>query len=256
MGGGLTIIKLGGSVITDKSIPYKLEERNIYHIALDIKSYGKGDIILLHGGGSVGHYLVEAFKLHQPSKQIPPLHVATLSMEMDKLTNKIVEIFIEVGIPVMSVPTHAVVSANAGVPKVVDLSPVKNMLSGGYMPLMRGDVVPDSEKGFSILSGDDLSVLLASELGVSRVIFLMDVEGIIGPDGKVIKKLRSEEFNESLIWPANGKFDVTGGLRKKLDVMKVLAEKGIRVFILSPKIKGRLLNALSDKPFLGTEVIC
>lgn len=256
MGRGLTIIKLGGSVITDKSVPYKIEERNIYHIASDIGKYNKRDIVLVHGGGSIGHYLVETFELSHPSKHASPLHIATLSFEMDKLTNKIIEIFVEEGIPVMSVPTHAVLSTNAGMPKMVDLSSVKNMLSLGYIPLMKGDVILDSERGFSILSGDDLSLLLATELGASRVIFLIDVDGIIGADGKVVKKLKVGEFDENLILPTGRKIDVTGGLRKKLDVMKLLAEKGIQVYILNPKVRGRLLNALSDKPFLGTEVFC
>lgn len=255
MGRGITIIKLGGSVITDKSVPYKLEERNIYNIAFDISNYGGRDIVLVHGGGSIGHYLVETFGLDAPSKSTSPVHVSTLSFEMDKLTNRILEIFLEEGVPVFSVPTHAVLSTRSGAVNTVNLSVIKRMLSLSYIPLMKGDVVVDSEQGFSIFSGDDLSALLAIELNASRVVFLIDMDGIIGPDGKVIKRLRVDEYNKHLVWPMDRKFDVTGGLQRKLDAIKMLVQRGVQVLVLSPRVRGRLLSALSDKPFLGTEVV-
>ena len=255
MEGGNIVIKLGGSVITDKTVPYKIEENNIRHIVLDLERYGKKNYILIHGGGSIGHYLVNVLGLNLPNKSVNLAHVAKITNEMDKLTNIIIEEFLEKDIPVISMPTHTFLTTDTNGFKSVDFSSIKTAFSLGYVPLLRGDVVFDSERGFSIISGDDLVLLLATEFNASQVIMLTDVDGVIGSDSVVIKKLNLSENYQNMIWHNKDRHDVTGGILKKLDVMKILVKKGIKVCILSPRIQGRLLNALLGKPFVGTEVV-
>ncbi|MFW9807630.1 MAG: hypothetical protein ACFFFK_12955, partial [Candidatus Thorarchaeota archaeon] len=51
----LTIVKLGGSVITYKdSTPPKVNKKNLIRITKEMKSY-RGELIIVLGGGAHGH---------------------------------------------------------------------------------------------------------------------------------------------------------------------------------------------------------
>ena len=76
----LTIIKLGGSLLTDKSVPYTSKDATIKEVAREIKEcLDSGlieDLIIVHGVGSFGHPPVLEHKLHlgfQGKEQLIPL---------------------------------------------------------------------------------------------------------------------------------------------------------------------------------------
>ena len=60
----LTILKIGGSVITDKSKILKPNISSMKNISKILKKFDR--VILVHGAGSFGHYYARKYKLQNP----------------------------------------------------------------------------------------------------------------------------------------------------------------------------------------------
>ena len=58
-----TILKLGGSVITDKKKPLTPNLQAIERLANEIAQAKVSSLIVVHGGGSFGHYLAKQYNL-------------------------------------------------------------------------------------------------------------------------------------------------------------------------------------------------
>ena len=56
----MIIVKLGGSVITDKS-RYRTFRREITKEIIDVISEFEEELILVHGGGSFGHIMAKRY---------------------------------------------------------------------------------------------------------------------------------------------------------------------------------------------------
>jgi len=248
------VVKMGGSVITDKMVPFKIRDDVISRMASEISRAERTDVVIVHGGGSVGHYLAKRLNLlgsDEPKK----INVSYVLSEMDKLSTRIVSHLVDKGIPAVAIPTHAIGSHDSAGSLKLDESVVRLALRSGLSPVLRGDVIL-GEKKIDIVSGDLLSSRLAVSLGAERLIFCMDQEGIIGTDGKLMPRVRLSEPYDHLLWPSEeGRTDVTGGLGAKLKEIESVVKAGIPVLFLSPFRENRLLNAMTGKPFRGTEVI-
>ena len=65
----IAILKLGGSILSDKNIPYSIKWDNLERIAMEIKNaldYYKSQnkdirLIVVHGGGSFGHPVAKKY---------------------------------------------------------------------------------------------------------------------------------------------------------------------------------------------------
>ena len=64
----ITIIKLGGSFLTDKNNPYSVRKQAIESSIQQIiqaSSIQNNKTIIVHGGGSFGHPMALKYKIHQ-----------------------------------------------------------------------------------------------------------------------------------------------------------------------------------------------
>lgn len=249
------VLKLGGSVITDKTVPFKIRDEVIAEIALEISKAGRSDLVIVHGGGSVGHYLANKLNI-LGVKDPKPLDASYILLEMDKLTARIASHLVEKGVPTLTVPTHAISKIGEDGDIEIDESVVRLGLFLGYTPLLKGDVVLGEKKPVDIVSGDKLASRLALSLGAERLVMCMDQDGIIGPDSRLLPSVKLSEPYDQLLWPSEeGRMDVTGGLGAKLRELEPVVRAGTPVVFLSPLRANRLLNALTGKPFRGTEVV-
>ncbi|MHA2068304.1 MAG: amino acid kinase family protein, partial [Candidatus Thorarchaeota archaeon] len=113
----LTILKLGGSLLTDKTTPFTIREDVLRSAAQEIKECLDGGLIqslvLIHGVGSYGHPLVLKHQLHkgfQSPEQILPL--TKTQEKVNELRHIIVKQFHELDIPtVLLHPSSMVTSA-------------------------------------------------------------------------------------------------------------------------------------------------
>ncbi len=215
------VIKIGGSAITCKDIPYCLKLDVARDVAKQLNEvFQKGAApVLVHGGGSFGHY--------EASIKGPDM-VPRTSHAMFLLNSLLNSLFMEEGIPTYSIPG-----------RFFTLGLVRAILKEGLIPLVFGDILPDGE----IISGDDIAISIAKDLQ-SGIVFLTDVEGVLDHN-RVLECVESEGFQVK----ETGTIDVTGGMLAK--VRKVLKENAYAV-ITSPRGENILRAMKGDR--VGTRV--
>ena len=64
----MILIKLGGSIITNKEKPLSVRRKTIEKIAKSLKKIDE-TMIIVHGGGSYGHYWSVKYNMHTKEKK-------------------------------------------------------------------------------------------------------------------------------------------------------------------------------------------
>jgi isopentenyl phosphate kinase len=178
----------------------------------------------------------------------------------------VIEALENAGIAASAIPPGAVLRRTDGAIKRFDASIFRAYLELGIVPVTFGDVVLDTDARhrFGILSGDDIMVELARAFSPKRVIFAMDVDGVLDgpPDagGKVVP-IVSRVGDVPSTASRGGRSavaDVTRGISGKvaraLEISKALGAKG-RVMLINGGVEGRLRDAMMGKAVIGTRVI-
>ena len=254
----MILIKLGGSVITDKSEYKKFNREQTARLCAEIAASGKG-VLVVHGAGSYGHVLSKQYQLQhglQDFRQIPA--VAQVQHDVRELSLNVVEEMIKVGMPAVSVPPGSCFVMDNGRLIVDNPESIKALAHIGVMPVLFGDVVADRSKGFGICSGDQAMEALAKIFKPDRIVFVSDVDGLYTADPK-------KDENAKLITEVDGKMldkldseltvaDVTGGIRGKVEEMlKICGDKG-ECILVNGTVPGRLLSLLRGEDVPCTKV--
>lgn len=254
----MILIKLGGSVITDKSEYKKFNREQTARLCAEIAASGKG-VLVVHGAGSYGHVLSKQYQLQhglQDFRQIPA--VAQVQHDVRELSLNVVEEMIKVGMPAVSVPPGSCFVMDNGRLIVDNPESIKALAHIGVMPVLFGDVVADRSKGFGICSGDQAMEALAKIFKPDRIVFVSDVDGLYTADPK-------KDENAKLIPEVDGRMldkldseltvaDVTGGIRGKVDEMlKICGDSG-ECILVNGTVPGRLLSLLRGEDVPCTKV--
>ncbi|NJE42653.1 isopentenyl phosphate kinase [Thermococcus sp. GR6] len=247
----MIIVKLGGSVISDKNVEKSFHEDVVSQIASEIAQfYPKEDFVIVHGGGSYGHPLAKEYNLREgiePNPESKRIGFSKTHQAMLELNEKIIDLFLEKNLPAFSVSTSSVFITEGGSVAYGDVEVIKRLVELKFIPVLFGDVAVDLEKGIDILSGDQIITYLTKMLKPRKVVFLMDVDGIYDGkpgEGNLIWELRVREI-DSLIERLSGAAgtDVTGGIVNKLREAKEIAQFS-EVWFVNGKIAGRLSGAI------------
>ncbi|HIQ23760.1 MAG TPA: hypothetical protein EYH50_01765 [Pyrodictium delaneyi] len=212
------VIKIGGSVITDKrtfKLNYAIANSIAEEIAAAVNNGIKVGIVL--GGGSYGHVASSNARV----LDAPPADALTLvTMYMFELALAMADILASKGVKPVVYPPHSFCDPNGLVPRCNWNSVLRDM-KVGVTPLVYGDVYACGEN-WCIVSGDELAIEMACSLGSPLVVYVTDVDGVIGTDGKVIDEILVDELEESSIVEQKtaNKIDVTGGIKRKLDAIR------------------------------------
>lgn len=250
----MQIVKLGGSVITDKASYRAYRAQATARLAREIASCDD-DVVVVHGAGSFGHILAKKHSLRQGYKsrsQLPG--VSQVQRDVRELNLLVMKALQDAGLQPVSMPPSCLLVARGG--KIPEMSHelFRAALEDGFTPVTFGDVVPDSRQKFTVCSGDTLMQLLATSLGAKQAIFATNVDGIFGGSGQVIRRLRSIKEIGAMGSPGKSRTpkDVTGGIYGKAAVMLQIAKAGIPTALVNGCAKGRLAAALRGKKPLGT----
>jgi len=255
----LAVVKLGGSLITDKTKPFTLKKHVIRQIAEELATaYKDTNLLVVHGGGSFGHPVAAKYAIkegHNGSKRKLEGFSQTRYW-MTILNLKVVEELAHQGLPAIPFQTSAFTYIVNKELREYWIKPLVKALQLDLVPVAYGDAVLDDKLGFTILSGDLLAAQLAIELNANTLVYAVDVEGIMdkdprhSPNAKLIKEL---SINEALKIAGNASgVDVTGGMAYKIQcAAKALASK-IRVVIGSGTIPGNILAMIKNKPGIYT----
>ncbi len=260
MGNKPTVLKLGGSVITDKEKPLTPDLKAIERLADEISRAKVSPLILVHGGGSFGHPFAEQYNIaggYIDSSQI--LGFSQTHLAMTLLNSWVMEALINHNIPAVEVHPSSCAVTKAGRIATMELKPLKKMLKMGFVPVLYGDTILDSEQGFAILSGDQLVSSLAIKLGATRIIMGADVDGLYSSDPKtdssaqLIEHVTLEEL-KSLKHKIEGSkaTDVTGGMLGKMHEVTLAIEHDIETVVVNATKSGRVYKALAGKKVIGT----
>jgi isopentenyl phosphate kinase len=250
----MLVLKIGGSAITDKSRYMAADPKRIGRIAKAIADaflVRKIDLVIVHGAGSFGHPQVMRHGIKDGVKgEKARLGFAETHWCVSHLSQMIVEELVRHGVPAVTVPPVVITRQKAKRISSLYGEPVNALLKSGYVPVLHGDVVLDSELGGSVCSGDQLCSYIGKR--ADKVIFITDVEGIFA-GGRLVKEINCRNFKgiAKHVGSAKGA-DVTGGMRGKLEeIMKI----GRPSFIVSARHPERIKALLLGKKAIGTKIV-
>jgi isopentenyl phosphate kinase len=274
----LIFLKLGGSLITDKTQPYTPKLDVIEDVALQIatalRTYPDLRLVLGHGSGSFGH--VAATEYHtRAGVSIPnPPHIpqerdatknaywkgfAEVWYQASSLNRLVMKALRKVNLPAIALPPSANVIASAGKVSIWETSTISMALADGLLPVIYGDVIFDEVRGGTILSTEDLFGHLARALN-PEAILLAGLEAAVWEDFpartrkvETITPATFEKVAENIAKAAGA--DVTGGMKSKVSQMLDLVKQNplLKVQIFSGAEPGNIVRALSGET-LGTWV--
>ncbi|KKU03947.1 MAG: Aspartate/glutamate/uridylate kinase [Candidatus Woesebacteria bacterium GW2011_GWC2_47_16] len=258
----LTIIKLGGSLITEKSKSLTAREKVIARLAKEIKSASmeyRGKLIIGHGSGSFGHASAAKYKTQKGIINKASLKGASEVADVaSRLTKIVVKHLRKAGLAVIAFAPASFIVSERQKAKRFFIEPIREALKRGLIPLVYGDVVFDKSQGFGIFSTEKvISVLVGSlskDYKIERIIYCGDTNGVYDEDGKTIETITPDSFVElKKIVGASGATDVTGGMLHKVKESLQIAKKHqTEILIVNGRVSGIVRKATLGKKVLGT----
>ena len=240
-------MKLGGSVITDKSKPFSYRNDVVSALAEEIASSDE-KAVLVHGGGSFGHVAAKEHGLSSTPSLAAAAGVARTRRAMYDLNGLVCKTFMEFRLsPYPFSPFDAVMRAG----KISVRRWLAELLNAGLTPITFGDVV-STPSGFHVLSGDRMVHELAKLLRPDRCVFALDVDGVYEENTRVIIPELSPSAIRKMKVPKGD--DATGGMMLKLDVAARVASLGPTVCFVSGYRRNEFSKAMRGLDFYGTVV--
>lgn len=247
----LALIKLGGSVVTFKDRPLAANTDAIDNISRVLAGLNT-PMILVHGGGSFGHYWSVQYDMHTKPDRYDPHGVSVVHESMIALNQIIVNSLIKAGLNPYSMPPSTFAAGHT--PLTARIKQMYVMAKSGVTPVTFGDVVHTEGSKYSILSGDSLMTMLAKILTPSRVIFATDVDGIYR-DVKTRDLLNEINASTGKVMFSKGAVaDVTGGMQRKVTEAFKIASYGMDVLMVSGLQPERIAEAVRGRLSVGTVV--
>lgn len=251
----LAIVKLGGSILSDKQVPFSIRVEIMHRIANELSFY-KGPLIIIHGGGSFGHPMASAFDYSAEHAFLNSYGIANIHYAMRIFNNAIIKVLLDNGINAISIEPLSYLYTHDGSAKKIFLDSLRKSLDHGLVPVTFGDIVIDEKRGGFIISGDDLIVILAKALDAAKIILCTDVDGVFVKEEDKLKLI--QEINQNnidyvlsqirkLTTFRQMKIDVTGGMAHKIEELWKLAKQGIPSFIINGLIPNRLKKILLNE---------
>jgi len=252
----LVFLKLGGSLITDKTQPYTplldVMDDLALQVATALQTHPNLRLVLAHGAGSFGHVPASEYKTRDglPPKSTPLSHrerdtsednywkgFAEVWYQASALNRYMMKALHNAHVQAIALPPSASVIASNGQVSVWETTHIRMALSTGIVPVIFGDTVFDEVRGGTILSTEDLFMSLATALNPERIL-LAGLEGGVWAD-----------------FPARTKIVETGGMESKVKQMldSVTANPDMTVQIFSGVEPGNIVRALTGE-VLGTVI--
>lgn len=245
----LVVIKLGGSLVTNKDMPLTPNIRNIRvacrELSKALSSIPELKLFLIHGGGSFGHYYARRFGLSTNRKRGAPVEGLSRTVSaMIELHSIILEELCKAGVYCATIlPTELFRDAGQKSISKNGICRINSVFENGLVPITFGFVNLVRDSSF-IVSGDTISLALARTYPIEKTIFLIDVDGVYPSSdlkGPIIRELLP---SRSSIKSSIREYDVTGGMSAKISVGFKLSKMGSDVYFLNGSKPNRLLSIL------------
>jgi isopentenyl phosphate kinase len=271
----LVFLKLGGSLITDKTQPYTPQLDVIEDAALQISTALQNQpdlrLILGHGSGSFGHVAASEYHTRDGFPRPSPLRhrerdkteenywkgFSEVWYQASALNRFVMKALHKTNVLAVALPPSANVIASDGQVSIWETTSIRMALAAGIVPVIYGDVTFDEIRGGTILSTENLFSHLARALNPERIL-LAGLESGVWEDfparTRRIETITPTTFSEisAGVGKADGA-DVTGGMQDKVTHMLELVKQNpeLKVQIFSGGEPGNISRALSGET-LGT----
>jgi isopentenyl phosphate kinase len=273
----LVFLKLGGSLITDKTKPYTplldVMDDLALQIATTLQTQPNLRLVLGHGAGSFGHVAASEYKTRDGyPKPSPLIHrqrdttednywkgFAEVWYQASSLNRYVMEALHKAGVRAVALPPSSSVISSDGQVAVWETTPLRMALAAQMVPVIFGDVVFDEVRGGTILSTENLFAFLVKALNPERIL-LAGLEQAVWEDfparTRRIERITPQSFEQ--IKQGVGKStaaDVTGGMEAKVSEMLDLVKRHpeLKIQIFSGTEPGNLTRAITGD-LLGTEI--
>ncbi len=256
------ILKLGGSLLTDKNKPFSFRDE-ILESCLDQIIESKKSIILVHGGGSFGHPVAKKYQISQGLNTTIKDQIMGLSKTheaMIRFNSIIINKLLDKGCPAISIQPSSIFIHDFNEIVLKSVEPIEKLIELGIIPVLYGDILLSKDYSFSILSGDRIISKLCEKLGefkISKVIFAIEEDGIYVKDNgkeKLALKLTLNDLANIKLAQLDQKIDVTGGIKGKLSEIEEIIKLNIPVQIINGKKNNNILKALLNQQIKCTNI--
>lgn len=259
----IVLVKLGGSIITNKSKPYSVKKGVVAKLVKQIARVyreGKYRLLIGHGSGSFAHFPADKYRTIDGVVNNKSVYGAALVEDAASRLNRIViEELLKQGVSAVSAMPSSFMLAGGKQDKKIFLSSMIQMLDLGMVPVVYGDLIFDNKIGFTIWSTEQILNFLAKELlktdyKVNRVIHCANADGFL-VNGNVVEKINKFDFKalKKYVGITEG-YDVTGGMLHKLEEAMNLADCGIDSYIIGGNHGDNLYRTMIGGKFIGTRV--
>jgi isopentenyl phosphate kinase len=259
-------LKLGGSLITDKTKVEHARKSVIRRLAREIKAARAArpdlQLVLGHGSGSFGHVAAKKHGTREGVKDRAGwLGYAEVAASAARLNQILTDVFVAEGVPVVSLPPSVSARCEDGRLSYLDTFVLRAVLENGLVPLVQGDVALDTVRGATIVSTEDVFVYLVREFQPTHILLAGEVAGVYeNPNmtGAIIPMMTPGNVEQyaSALSGSHGT-DVTGGMIGKVNQMLDVVQHhpAIEVRIFSGAVRGNVQRLLIDPDALiGTAI--
>ncbi|MFC4438375.1 MULTISPECIES: isopentenyl phosphate kinase [Natrialbaceae] len=224
----MIVLKLGGSVITDKERAETLDGESLGRAADAVAaaleaptdSLAEG-LVVVHGGGSFGHHNASEHGVSTTAGTHDTAAIHDIHGAMKTLSAFVLSRLLEREVSAVPVHPFSAGYRDADGSLQFPTEQITTLLEEGFVPVLHGDVIGHAGRGATIVSGDELVVELAQALEADRVGLCSTVPGVLDADDAVIDRIGSYADVESVLGESEAT-DVTGGMAAKVRALLAL----------------------------------
>jgi isopentenyl phosphate kinase len=242
----VVFLKLGGSLITDKSVEKSFRRDTMNRLATEIARaiHDNPELKLLigHGSGSFGHFVASRNNtingVRTPSEWKAFAEVGMVASELNSI---VAQALYSAGVPVWRLQPSASAKCRDGFLYSLDVNTISKALAAGLVPLVYGDVALDDVRGGTIVSTEKLFFRITDDIPVDEVLLMGEVEGVYDQDKNLIAEITPGNMEQIVAGlGGSGGVDVTGGMETKVADMLELVKR-------YPKMNIRIANGLQPE---------
>ena len=243
----MILVKLGGSVITNKERPLSPRRAAIGRLADALGRLGE-PVIAVHGGGSFGHYWSVKHRMHTRPAEYGARGVAAVKDSMVTLNSIVLRELLAHGQSPYPLPPAAIVRrmrADEGA-----IRDAARIAEARMLPVTFGDALWAGSRRTFILSGDRIMSMMAAVLKPRLCVFALNADGVYADPAtrEVIAEMRAGARARV----GRVGMDVTGGMARKLVESGRIARGGTDVFVVNGNRPERIVDAVKRRRYRGT----
>lgn len=264
----VVFLKLGGSLITDKTRPEIARVDVLDQLAAELQGARtqapQVRILLGHGSGSFGHAAAARHGTrHGVAGPAGWLGFAEVADAAARLNRIVVGRLLAAAVPVWSIQPSAGAHCTDGQLADWQTGAIELALESGLVPLVYGDTVLDTVRGGTIASTEELFGWLAPRLMPVRIVLAGIVDGVYEGDPLVNPAAAQLPEITPATLPAiaarlgaSHGVDVTGGMLSKVSEMcrLVAAQPQTEIRLVSGLRSGAVLQAMLGRDGGGTRI--